>query len=82
MRIESMSKKLDNRYDKNVFCPFYKGTEGGQTIRCESPITGTVIRLGFSRRSKCKEYIENFCYEKTCAGCPIYQCTNAKYEEE
>lgn len=73
---------LDNRYDKYVFCPFYKGTENRQVIRCEGPVNGTVVRLGFSRKAKFQEYMEEYCYTKKCWECRIYEAADAKYGEE
>lgn len=77
-----MGKCMDNRYDRNIYCPFYKGTERNIVICCEGPVKNTKIRLGFSRPKYCKDYLEKYCYGKTCEGCRVYQCANAKYEEE
>lgn len=77
-----MGKTLDNLYDKNVFCPFYKGTENKQVIKCEGPIKGTTVRLSFSRKDRMDEYMETYCYEKKCWECRIYEAADAKYGEE
>ena len=72
----------ENLYDKKVFCPFYKGTEHSQVIRCEGPIAGTNVRLGFAGKKKFAAYLETYCSTTECRQCRIYRCAMEKYEEE
>ena len=74
--------KNDNLFDKRVYCPFFKGTEHSQLIRCEGPIPGTTLRVGFTGKAKCAKYMQQYCITRECVKCRVYQCANAKYEEE
>jgi len=76
------TNNLQNIYDKGIYCPFYKGTEKSQVIRCEGPIARTIIRVGFPGKTKFKEYLAEYCQTRKCEFCRVYQCANAKYEEE
>jgi hypothetical protein len=77
-----MAKMADNLYDADVYCPFYKGTEHKQVIRCEGPVSGTALRLGFAGKNKRAEYQAKYCNTAECAHCLIYRCMILKYEEE
>ena len=74
--------KVQHTFDGDIYCPFFKGTEASQVIRCESPIPETVLRLGFTGKKKCAEYRETYCSSKDCERCQIHRCLMAKYEEE
>lgn len=77
-----MAKKLDNLASVDVYCPFFKGTEHQQVIRCEGPVDKTALRFGFAGKKKCLQYMETYCNTKECEKCRIYQCVMMKYEEE
>ena len=74
--------KYDNAGDKRAYCPFFKGTIKHQKIVCEGPIARTNVWVTFSTPKRMKDYMERYCYGKACEGCMVYQCANAKYEEE
>ena len=73
--------QLDNLSDAEVYCPFYKGTEHRQVIRCEGPVENTALRLGFAGKNKCQQYREKYCNTKACEQCRIYKCVMMKYED-
>ena len=75
-------EKYDDRGDKKVFCPFYKGTVGGQKIVCEGPVKNTNVWLTFAGKLKLKAYMEEYCYQRECWRCRVYECADAKYGEE
>lgn len=77
-----MAKQLDNMASADVYCPFYKGTEHQQVIRCEGPVEKTALRFGFAGKKKCQQYMEQYCNTKECEQCRIYKCVMMKYEEE
>lgn len=77
-----MAKKVDNQASADAYCPFYKGTEHQQVIRCEGPVENTALRFGFAGKRKCIQYLERYCNTKECEKCRIYQCVMMKYEEE
>ena len=76
------TERLDNLFNADVYCPFYKGTEHQQVIRCEGPVNNTALRLGFAGKNKCSEYREQYCNTKHCEKCRVYRCIMLKYEEE
>ena len=73
---------VQNVYDKRIFCPFYKGTEHSQVIRCEGPIPYSTVRLGFTGKKRFAAYLARYCSTRECERCLIYQAAQAKYEEE
>ncbi len=73
--------KDDHIFDKIVFCPFYRATEHQQVIRCEGPVDGTSLRLSFSGKKRCREYVEQYCAKKACEQCTIYKIAQAKYND-
>ena len=77
-----MATKLDNISSADVFCPFYRGTEHQQVIRCEGPVEKTALRFGFAGKRRCQQYMELYCNTRDCEKCRIYQCVMMKYEEE
>ena len=76
------SDKLQNVYDKRAYCPFWKGTEHSQVIRCEGPVAGTIVRIGFPGKKKFAAYLDAYCTSQACEKCRMYQCAMRKYEEE
>ena len=75
------SQNLDNSSDTDVFCPFYKGTENQQVIRCEGPYDQTAVRIGFAGKKKCKSFMDRYCNTKYCEECRMYRCIMTKYSD-
>ena len=72
----------DNLYDRDVFCPFYKGTERDRTIKCEGPYDRTVVRMTLNGKRRFDAHRHAYCNSRECEKCRIYQCVMKKYEEE
>lgn len=51
-------------------------------IRCEGPTHDTNIKMCFTRKNKCREYIEKYCYTQDCKDCQIHWIAENKYEME
>ncbi len=56
--------------DSYVVCPYYR-KEDPISIKCAGVIGEHTISEFFNKKAK-EEYKDNFCKEKTYAGCPIY----------
>lgn len=75
-------RKNGGRYEREAFCPFFRGIKGKSTIQCEGPIHKTWISLTFKSEAARSSYFNKYCSEKACAECRVYQAANEKYEEE
>lgn len=75
------SQNLDNSSNADAFCPFWKGTENQQVIRCEGPYDQTAVRIGFAGKKKCRVFMERYCFTEQCEECRMYRCIMAKYDE-
>lgn len=73
-----MSK--DHRYDKEVLCPFWRGTRDTTTILCEGPFDGSYIGLTIPERRLFDLQRKNYC-NGDFRRCEIYNMTVEKYKD-
>ena len=73
--------QTDRLYDRDAFCPFYRGTRGKTSILCEGPIARSWITLTLKNRKAFDSYRSSRCNTKDCEECPVYKIANEKYEE-
>lgn len=72
-------RNSDNLYDREVFCPFYKGTRK-YTIICEGPYKGTTFHLVLRGKERMLMHLQIYCCGKGCEKCLVYRAANHKYE--
>lgn len=77
-----MGQRSEALFDRDIYCPFYKGTEGGRVIKCEGPYPNTALRLTLSGKRKFDQYRDRYCNTRYCEKCRVYRCIMMKYEEE
>lgn len=72
----------DNKYDKDIFCPFFKGTKK-MTIKCEGPYKSTAyVQMTYYRLGRMERHIEQYCKTANCEKCRVYRAAMEKYDEE
>lgn len=73
-----MSK--DHLYDREVVCPFYRGTKDQQTILCEGPFDGSYLGLTIPERQLFDCQRKNYC-NGGFKNCEIYRMVLEKYKD-
>lgn len=71
----------DGIYDKEAWCPFYRGTRNKLAICCEGPYRRSALQLTFYSREAFDKHRAQYCNTADCVKCRVYESINRQYEK-